>query len=258
MKFKRIFSFGCSFTAYAWPTWSDIIAYDLELPYENWGLGGLGNFGIQARLVECDLKNNLETDDLVLLLWSGWNREDRFDISKGGWLCGGCIFHNPHYNEKYLYDYWTLENDIIRSITVIHSTRKAYKNIVKFEGEMTSPNHGDEYFNGQLEQYAQNVPIMLKLFDHNIPKFDIEKIDKWQEYLNDPHPSILQHLEFVEKYVYPKLDMSLKDKTKTDITNLHNKCFNVIEQYKDNKDKTNTYEQIKMLSVKQGLNFRRL
>lgn len=258
MKFKRIFAFGCSYTAYSWPTWADIIAYDLGLPYENWALGGLGNFGIQARLVECDLKNNLDQDDLVLVMWSGWNREDRFDISKGGWLCGGCIFHNPYYSERYLFDYWTLENDIIRSMTVIHTTRKAYQNIIKFEGEMTSPNYGDEYFNGQLEQYAQNVPLLLSLFEHKIPKFKIETRDAWQEYLNDPHPSILQHLKFVEHTVYPTLGLKLKEKTVNDLIQLHKQCLNVITQEKNNKDKTVTNKRIKEFSQDRGFDFRRM
>lgn len=257
MKFKRIFAFGCSFTAYHWPTWADIIAYDLKLPFSNWGLGGLGNFGIQARLVECDLKNNLDEDDLVLLLWSGWNREDRFNISKGGWICGGCIFHNPNYDEKFLQDYWTLENDIIRSITIIHSTRKAYKNIIKFEGEMTSPDYGDEYFNGQLEQYEQNVPILLNLFHNKIPKFNAGK-DTWQEYLNDPHPSIIQHLQFVDQIVYPNLGFTLKGKTIDHVTNLYKSCLDIIKENKRVDDKTFTMERIKLLCQEHGFNFRRM
>ena len=45
----RLIVFGCSFTDYAWPTWADIIAYDLGCEYENWAQGGGGNQQIARR-----------------------------------------------------------------------------------------------------------------------------------------------------------------------------------------------------------------
>ena len=37
-KYKRFFTFGCSFTCYMWPTWADIISkemYEIKSNYEN-------------------------------------------------------------------------------------------------------------------------------------------------------------------------------------------------------------------------------
>ena len=61
MKYDRIFTFGCSWTRYVWPTWADIIKYTDQKPeVHNWGKPGIGNVGILYRMIECDLKNNLQ------------------------------------------------------------------------------------------------------------------------------------------------------------------------------------------------------
>ena len=36
--YNRLFTFGCSYTRYNWPTWADIIADDLQIPFQNWGV----------------------------------------------------------------------------------------------------------------------------------------------------------------------------------------------------------------------------
>jgi hypothetical protein len=231
--FKRIFSFGCSYTSHSWPTWSDIIAYDLQLPYENWGLGGLGNFGIQARIVECDFKHTLNEDDLVMILWSGWNREDRFRLDKCGWLGGGYIFNNPHYDKNFLAKHWTLENDLIRNITIFHTTRKAYKDIVKFEGEMTSPYWGDEYHHNQLANRNNFMYQLLDNFENKhprIPRFDPVVKEEWNEVFDDSHPTIKEHRTFVQKYVYPKLNLTMKQSTIDCVDQMHDEVLNTIKK----------------------------
>ncbi len=75
--YNRIFTFGCSYTSFMWPTWADIIADDLCLPLQNWGIAGIGNVAIVSRMLECDLKNKFTDSDLILVNWSSWHREDR-------------------------------------------------------------------------------------------------------------------------------------------------------------------------------------
>ena len=55
MKYDRIFAFGCSYTRFPWPTWADIIAYDLDIPFENWANAGHGNVSIAHHMLECNL-----------------------------------------------------------------------------------------------------------------------------------------------------------------------------------------------------------
>jgi hypothetical protein len=82
-KYKRFFAFGCSFTNYIWPTWADIIGQDIEV-YQNWGKQGAGNHYIFNSVMECDSRNHFNQDDLVIVMWSAIEREDRY--SNKEWL----------------------------------------------------------------------------------------------------------------------------------------------------------------------------
>jgi hypothetical protein len=255
--YKRIFAFGCSYTNYVTPTWANIIAYDLQLPFENWALSGTGNFAIQSRLVECDYRRSLNNDDLVMILWSGWNREDRFNVDEGGWLRGGYIFNNPHYDKHFLDKYWTLENDIVRNMTVLHTTRRAYKDVIKFEGEKTSPFYGDEYNPEVIPKNKENyISSLLREFEKRspkIPKFDDLEQNEWHEVFNDAHPNVLQHLEFVIKNVYPKLNLEINKDTVEKSHLIHNEILN----FKKNNMKMTGQElhwKIRSIAAQHGMN----
>jgi hypothetical protein len=62
-KYKRLFTFGCSFTRYLWPTWADILAEDIPY-YENWGCGGAGNLYISNAIMEAHNRHTLTKDYL--------------------------------------------------------------------------------------------------------------------------------------------------------------------------------------------------
>jgi len=229
--YKRIFTFGCSYTEYKWPTWATIIAHDLELPFENWAISGSGNFAIQSRLSECDLKNNLNEDDLVMVLWSGWNREDRFDLSNNGWQKGGYIFNNPYYDQKFLEKYWRLENDVMKNISVMHTVRKAYDKIIKFEGEMISSSLKESETHFNTKKYVDNyIKAMLTDFESKnpaIPSFGIIQPDEWHDLFDDIHPSIEQHLKFVIDAVYPKLGLKIKQSTIDNVKEVTKHAMNI-------------------------------
>ena len=76
-KYKRFFSFGCSFTNYIWPTWADIIGNDFDF-YQNWGAAGSGNHFIFNSIIEADARYNFNENDLVIVMWSFIIREDRY------------------------------------------------------------------------------------------------------------------------------------------------------------------------------------
>lgn len=82
-KYKRFFSFGCSFTQYIWPTWADLIGREIPY-YENWGKLGCGNQYIMNSVVECDIKHKFTETDLVIIMWTSTAREDRY--IDGKWI----------------------------------------------------------------------------------------------------------------------------------------------------------------------------
>jgi len=116
---SRLFTFGCSFTMYAWPTYADILGNHFE-HYENWAFPGLGNRAIAERIAECHVKNNFTKNDVVLVQWSTHIRNDWHTFSPMqfnpdsflhvwfrnnsniGWKTQGSIFNVS--NRQYVYN----------------------------------------------------------------------------------------------------------------------------------------------------------
>ena len=51
---KRLFTFGCSFTQYNWPTWADILGRSLHQEgweFHNIGRAGTGNMQIMKTIL---------------------------------------------------------------------------------------------------------------------------------------------------------------------------------------------------------------
>lgn len=100
---SRLFTFGCSNTKYYWPTWSDILLTQIE--GENWGLSGSGNKCIFESLVECTVRNNLSEDDIIIIMWTSWFREDRYINNQ--WVTPGNVYNaKPYYDEDFIKKYW--------------------------------------------------------------------------------------------------------------------------------------------------------
>lgn len=188
----RLFTFGCSYTEYIWPTWSDIIAKDLDCENHNYAKSGMGNQGIACRTIEANEKHKFCKDDLVCILWSSFQRVD-FLKSNGvenKWITEGNILKSWRYSEEYLRDHWSEENDTIRNKTAILQTDAYLKSF------------GVDLFQGHWNKVEKNLPGSENLFP--TPSL----------YAKDGHPSVLEHMRYVEKIIYPKLGYALKQTTK--------------------------------------------
>ena len=94
---KRLFTFGCSFTDYPWPSWADLtsVAFDY---YENWGCRGVGNKAIAERIAEAHIKHKFCQDDTIIVQWSSHLRHDWYHAHlypngrPKGWKTSGSIF----------------------------------------------------------------------------------------------------------------------------------------------------------------------
>lgn len=93
---KRLFTFGCSYTYFYWPTWADILSLNYDR-YENWAYAGLGNRAIAERLSECHTRNCIDEDDTVIVQWSTHLRFDWHNPVpiKGnyGWQTNGNVYN---------------------------------------------------------------------------------------------------------------------------------------------------------------------
>ena len=68
-KYKRVFALGCSFTAYRWPTWADMIGRSQceHAEFINLGRAGAGNPYIVTQLVQAHNKFKFCETDLIMV-----------------------------------------------------------------------------------------------------------------------------------------------------------------------------------------------
>ena len=93
---KRLFTFGCSYTAYCWPSYSNFLQLEFD-EYENWGFSGIGNRAIAERVAECHARYKFTPDDVVIVQWSSHIRNDFYSLESlpdrsPGWKTYGSIF----------------------------------------------------------------------------------------------------------------------------------------------------------------------
>jgi len=111
----RLFTFGCSFTKYHWPTWADLLLTQIE--GENWGKSGGGNKFIFESLIECMVSRNIDKDDTVIIMWTSFFREDRY---MHGWQTTGNVYNSkPLYDKEFLFKYWDDKGAILNNLNFI-------------------------------------------------------------------------------------------------------------------------------------------
>lgn len=222
-KFDRFFAFGCSFTDFHWPTWASIIAKDLDIPSYNYGICGLGNVGIMHRMLEADLKHKFTKRDLIVVVWSSWPREDRY--RRDHWVATGNILNSDcsEYDRKWLKDYWSIENDIVKNCTAIILSNKAYD--ISFQSTIHETDDSLSIYNTHpiYHTFKSSLPKM-PLFPW-LPGPDYRAYE--DNLYADNHPDVLAHLNFVKDYVYPSLGLNINPETDEYFTN----AYNVILKY---------------------------
>lgn len=114
--YPRLFTFGCSFTSYWWPTWADLLLSQID--GQNWGLSGVGNKCIFESLIECDLVNQITSEDKIIIMWSGFTREDRY--MNNHWMGFGNVYNaEPQYDKAFLTKYWDDKGCILHNLNFI-------------------------------------------------------------------------------------------------------------------------------------------
>jgi hypothetical protein len=200
-----------------WPTWADIIAYDMGIKYYNYGIAGLGNVGIQHRMLEADLKHSFTKDDIILILWTSWCREDR--AKNAQWLATGSVLNpgNDHYDRKFLKKYWDYSNDVVKNSTAIITTNKIYKDNIKWQAASIP------FFYTENITFAKDKQelYLVNLYKKAIPKIENVNTFKndWDDLafgaIDDCHPDVSEHMLIVENHVYKHMNLTLKAETKS-------------------------------------------
>lgn len=125
----RLFTFGCSFTRYKWPTWADIMAQEFD-DFENWGKPGMGNHFILYSLIECINRRKLTKFDTVAIMWTGVAREDYY--ANNHWLSGGNMFESPKYlnlDRHQIEKFIDMNGLLIKNFSIIDAVKKILDSI---------------------------------------------------------------------------------------------------------------------------------
>lgn len=118
---SRLFTFGCSFTQYIWPTWADILGKEFAY-YENWGQSGAGNHYIFYSLIECIERNKITSNDTVIIMWSSSDREDRY--INNVWQTPGGLGNQTFYNKNFIENYYDKRGHQLTDLLTITATKK--------------------------------------------------------------------------------------------------------------------------------------
>ena len=122
-KYKRFFTIGCSFTNYLWPTWANLLAKEIPNCYFlNQGASGAGNLYMQIQLNHLMNTMDLGPDDLVMIMWSTFYREDRY--VKEQWVLPGNIFSQNVYPQEFTDKFCDVKGMTIRDMAIIDATTK--------------------------------------------------------------------------------------------------------------------------------------
>lgn len=119
-KVKRIFTYGCSYTSYFWPTWANIISKEFpEAEFHNFGKVGLGNLAISCRIAETNARIKFNENDLVMVMWSTYTRNDHW-ITPVGWFGAGNVYGSDFYTDEYRKNYAnSVSGFLIRDFPII-------------------------------------------------------------------------------------------------------------------------------------------
>jgi hypothetical protein len=125
-KYERVFAFGCSFTEYMWPTWANVLSYEMpNAEFYNWGKCGGGNVFIASMVMAINQKYKYTERDLVMIMWSTHSREDRY--IKSSWLTPGNIFSQNYYSDDFIKQFTCLKGYLVRDLAYMASTKYALK-----------------------------------------------------------------------------------------------------------------------------------
>ena len=204
---KRLFTFGCSFTSWKWPTWNDYIGLNFD-EYYSLGCGGADNKNILYRLLQADRKYKFTSNDCVMVMFTSFNRMS-YVSEKDFWIhnIGDLVDHNvkAHPMGKN-YNFATAVYDSCIAIQSIESILKS-KN-VKYE-LLQSMKH--DFYNDDFEMSGdvkEDLNYCLDLFKYPVMEnwvyenydFDKEKIIWQDEGSRDGHPTMKHHFDFVEEF----------------------------------------------------------
>jgi hypothetical protein len=181
-KYKRLFTIGCSFTEYFYPTWANILSKSMpNAEFFNLGLCGTSNPFIASRLVEANLKFKLCETDLVIVMWTTTCRETHY--ARGRWFNPGNIFTQGMYSKEFVDKFADPDGYLMRDLATIEMATSYANNLpCDYIGLLSTPTDFKYNHDGSPSYVLANEIIdtykdLLSTFPKSM--FELEMNNHW-------------------------------------------------------------------------------
>lgn len=241
-KYKRVFAFGCSFTKYIYPTWANIIHYQIpNSEFYNFGKPGMGNLAISCRIAEANTRFKFNETDLVMVMYSTMYREDRWH--DGTWQAHGNVFSQSYYDKSFVKNYVDPVGCLIRDLSLIDLSSTYVKSLPcdslllrasTLEDECPDDNRNTDMFDYIKQTYSNIWDIFpTSLYESIAPNgwgIGIPRI-VGDDMFDDNHPTPIKYYTYLKN-----IGINLSDETKEYAEDSDRKChafinFNDWSQY---------------------------
>jgi len=218
-KFKRLFTIGCSFTEYFYPTWANVLSKSMSYAeFYNLGLSGTNNPFIANRLVEGNLKFKFCETDLVVVMWTTTARECHY--VRGRWYNPGNIFSQGEYSKEFVEKFADPNGYLIRDLATIELATAYANNLpCTYVGLLSTPidfryvGEHDPADNDELEcDILDTYSELLSTFPKSMFELEMNKVwepgskyksDMFKGLREDYHPSPTRYCNYLAKLGFP-------------------------------------------------------
>lgn len=235
---RTLYTFGCSFTQYGWPTWADIAGQSFD-KHVNYGFRGCGNEYILLALTELLHTTKIDPDDEIIIMWSSVTRLDIY--RDGHWCLRGNVYNSDltktdvlKYESDDVGFYYKSIGYILTACRLLSATNVKWRIAFAFPllfKEYTQEDLSPEiirfasYYNTCIDQYAGHV-VANPLFGH-VSNYGREELAKAYVFNGKPstdlHPTPAMHLRYLNAE-FPDIIVSnaIKEAVKKDTNELLN------------------------------------
>ena len=226
---RRLFTFGCSFTYFYWPTHADLLGEQFD-ELHNWGLSGLGNRAICERLSECIMHNKFTANDVIIVQWTDFHRYDWHDPDSFGefcnWRTGGNIWSKP-VEIEWIKDTWNEFSYTLHSMNFIHLGNALTKHLPCKVYHTSMIDYKPILTNTPFEKYLSVIDSnWLMDFTTFCQQHNYEGVEHRQSYFDeiiknkvpkvfvDRHPTSDLYIKWLEEVMKVKIDNPLADRVR--------------------------------------------
>lgn len=223
-KYKRLFTFGCSFTKYRWPTWVDILHDSMpNADLYNTAKSGAGQQYIATQLEQHNRHYKFNEDDLIVIMYSTFYREDRYRYCGKGrdnWITPGNIYTQQTYSEDFVKNWADPRGYIIRDLALMTGVKALLEQLPCAAVTMSSVPIDFAYneYTQQITEIDDVIELHRDVIDSlQKPMLSLEMNGVWtsgatydmngQQYA-DYHPSTVRYCNYLKKIGFDITDES--------------------------------------------------